>query len=90
MLSKCANPECEMPFDYRQGRFFRFHKEQNAGEAPVNHHSVQHFWLCGACTKNYTLAYRRSEGVVMQIRAREPEVEPERAEPMAPRLIATA
>lgn len=90
MVSKCANPECETPFNYRQGRLLRFQKENNAGEPSENHHPLQHFWLCEACTKQYTLAYRRGEGVVMQIRLREPEVEPKRAVPMEPRLIAIA
>ena len=90
-LSKCANPECEAPFDYRQGRILRFHKEQHrAGEPAANRHSVQHFWLCEACAKQYTLTYRPGEGVVMQIRSREPELDPKRAVPMEPRLIATA
>jgi hypothetical protein len=26
MFSECANPDCKKPFDYREGRFFRFRK----------------------------------------------------------------
>lgn len=43
MLSKCANPDCGMPFDYRQGQFFRFHKNPEEGGPEANTHSVQHF-----------------------------------------------
>jgi hypothetical protein len=49
MLSACANPDCQVPFDYRRGKLFRFHKEHLVSEKPPNTHSVQHFWLCGVC-----------------------------------------
>jgi hypothetical protein len=28
MFSVCANPNCQAPFDYPQGRLFRFRKDQ--------------------------------------------------------------
>jgi hypothetical protein len=49
MLDQCANPECSIPFDYRQGLFFRFRRTRAANRAPANTHNVQHFWLCGRC-----------------------------------------
>jgi hypothetical protein len=66
MVSACANPECQAPFDYRQGQFFRFHKGHPAGEEPLNTHSVQHFWLCGVCCRAYTLEYRHGSGVLIK------------------------
>lgn len=68
MFSMCANPDCEMPFDYGQGRFFRFHKSQAAGEQAANTHSVQHFWLCGQCCREFALEYRDGSGVLIKNR----------------------
>jgi hypothetical protein len=68
MFSVCANPDCQAPFDYRQGRLFRFHKDNPAGERAPNTHSVQHFWLCGVCCGAYTLEYRDGYGVLIKDR----------------------
>ena len=68
MFSVCANRDCEVPFDYRQGRLFRFHKEHPVDEKPPNTHSVQHFWLCGVCYDVYTLEYRDGCGVLLKNR----------------------
>jgi len=65
MFSRCANPDCGVSFDYRQGQLFRFHKAYAPHEPPPNTHSVQHFWLCGACSCQYTLEYREDRGVLM-------------------------
>lgn len=35
MISKCADPDCAIPLDYRQGRFFRFHKSHPEGAGPA-------------------------------------------------------
>jgi hypothetical protein len=67
MISKCANPDCAIPLDYRQGRFFRFHKSYPEGAGPANPHSVQHFWLCECCSGIYTLECRSSAGVVIKL-----------------------
>jgi hypothetical protein len=56
-----------MAFDYRQGGFFRFHKNHAPDEPPPNTHSVQHFWLCGACSLRYTLEYREDQGVILHV-----------------------
>ena len=69
MFSTCANPDRKKGFDYREGRLFRFHKAHRASEAPPNTHSVQHFWLCGKCSEEYTLAYEGLRGVVIRYRA---------------------
>lgn len=69
MISFCANPACQIAFDYRQGQFFRFHKAYRSGEKPPNTHSVQHFWLCGKCSGKYTLLYSEERGVLLQDRS---------------------
>ena len=68
MFSACANPECRAPFDYHEGRFFRFHKAHSREDAPANTHSVQHFWLCGNCSGTYMLDYQDGWGVRMSRR----------------------
>lgn len=61
MTSKCSNPDCQAPFDYRFGRFFRFHQRHAASEGPANSHSVCHYWLCRRCSESYTLEERAKE-----------------------------
>jgi hypothetical protein len=71
MLSKCANPSCSTPLVYlREGKVFRMENPSQAereAEAqaskprPVNR--VEHFWLCGPCSADLTLAYDRHHGV---------------------------
>jgi hypothetical protein len=68
MFSMCANPDCQAPFDYQQGRLFRFQKHHQVGEKPLNTHSVQHFWLCGVCCGTYTLEYWDGRGVLIKCR----------------------
>jgi len=65
MFSRCANPDCGVSFNYREGRLFRFHKNHAPHEPRPNTHSVQHFWLCGACSCQYTLEYREDSGVLI-------------------------
>ena len=68
MLDKCANSECSMPFDYKQGRYFRFRRACAVNETPANTHSVHHFWMCGRCVETYTLQYNKEHGVVLSLR----------------------
>ena len=68
MLDKCANSECSKPFDYKQGRFFRFRRVCAANEAPANAHSVQHFWMCDRCAETHTLRYHRELGGGVSLR----------------------
>lgn len=68
MFSKCANPDCGVPFDYGHGQIFRFRKYHSADEAPPNTHSVQHFWLCASCCEEFTLQYSEKEGVLLRNR----------------------
>ena len=70
MLSKCANPACSTPFQYlRDGRLFQIDVEQTeqtgmhlVGKRPPR--KLEHFWLCGACCQEMTLAYQRGKGVI--------------------------
>jgi hypothetical protein len=59
MLSKCANPSCQMEFKYfRSGRLFEF----NVGPGccyntlpPQKGTSRELFWLCEECSRALTL-----------------------------------
>ena len=70
MTSKCANPDCHQPFDYRKGEFFRFHKQRNSGDGSPNSHSVQHFWLCENCRARFTMEYWKDRGVLLRLRSK--------------------
>lgn len=54
---KCANRQCSTPFHYQEGRLYRFHRSPKDAGSPPNTHSVEHFWLCNACSRSYTLEY---------------------------------
>lgn len=71
MISECANPDCLALFDYKQGRFFRFHIRHAPDEPPRNTHSVQHFWLCQRCSETYILI-ERGDGVSLSERLTHP------------------
>ncbi len=50
MLTKCANPACDEPFRYlRDGRIFRVERVADNDARPG--HNVEHFWLCGKCSR---------------------------------------
>jgi hypothetical protein len=67
MFSECANPNCRAAFDYRQGRFYRFHKPHLDDAQLENTHRVVHFWLCGRCAESYSLDYSESTGAVIRV-----------------------
>jgi len=65
MFPHCANPDCTASFgNFREGLFFRFRRAQLPTEKPVNHHSVEHFWLCKDCSEEYTLEYRDNRSIL--------------------------
>jgi len=84
MLSNCANPDCGAAFDYGHGRFFRFRQSLPDSASARNSHAVQHYWLCDACSKTYTLDYRAAIGVLLSPRLGVP------SESYIPLLIAEA
>ena len=51
---KCCNPECQAPFDYREGRLIRLSKSSSYGDPSGKQSSVRHFWLCRKCAPLYT------------------------------------
>lgn len=71
MLSKCANPSCSTQLVYlREGKVFMMeHSSQpeaapdEQGSRPKGVKRVEHFWLCGPCSANLTLASDGNHGV---------------------------
>jgi len=72
MLAKCANPTCSTPLVYlREGKIFMVEapKAQKSPDddrvvaMPKAANRVEHFWLCGPCSAQMTLAYDRQHGV---------------------------
>jgi len=41
MFEKCLNPDCDLPFDYREGRLIRFCSTK--AKSPAERHRVEHF-----------------------------------------------
>ena len=75
MFAKCSNPQCGAPFDYREGQLIRFCKSLLDDQSPADQHRVEHFWLCGSCSRLYVFEYRLAEGMKIKLRAREPREE---------------
>ena len=71
MLEKCSNPDCDLPFDYREGRLIRFCPTDT--ESPGQCRCVEHFWLCGKCSERYVFAYERGAGMKIRLRVTKPQ-----------------
>jgi hypothetical protein len=80
MFAKCSNPDCGLPFDYREGRLIRFRSLDT--KPPSEHHYVEHFWLCGRCSELYVFEYESGAG--MRIRRRVTEFQKTAALSFAP------
>jgi hypothetical protein len=67
MLAKCANPSCSTELVYlREGKIFMVEapaQAQKSEPSPKPLNRVEHFWLCGPCAAQLTLAYDRRSGV---------------------------
>jgi hypothetical protein len=81
MLSKCANPSCNAPFQYlREGRLFKFDQEQLVHTGPQAVTSkkpvrrVEHFWLCADCATRMTVVWDKTKGVFVSPLRRFPVV----------------
>ncbi len=51
MFSQCANPDCRRELHYlRDGKIYQFVLSTRAGGK-----RLEHFWLCGECSKTMIL-----------------------------------
>ena len=75
MLSKCANPECSTTLHYlRDGKIFKIEVSSSesdkkqpylvSGSKPSKR--VEHFWLCGPCSRWLTLRIEEERGVITE------------------------
>lgn len=63
MVNHCANPVCHKPLHYlREGKVFLFSRKQSAATDSALP-PLEHFWLCGRCAKEWTLALDAMEKV---------------------------
>jgi hypothetical protein len=69
MFERCFNPDCGLPFDYREGRLIRFCPTDSGSRA--ERHGVEHFWLCGKCSKRYVFVHQGGAGVKIELRFEE-------------------
>ena len=70
MLHKCANPACTIPFrSLREGKLFlaeTLPSDANSG-FDGNRRKLrrrEHFWLCDACSYNFTLRFDPTHGML--------------------------
>jgi len=69
----CRNPECSAPFNFRQGRLFRFYSNHPTGNATsVNQYFLKHLWLCKQCTEIYALEYQEGTALLIPLAASRP------------------
>jgi hypothetical protein len=53
MVSQCANPDCRRELRYlRDGKIYAFAVSTGNGSE-----SLEHFWLCGECSKSMRLTW---------------------------------
>lgn len=80
MISKCANPKCEVEFHYlRGGRLYRFDVRRpkapcpdlpNAILAQNLSNTTVYFWLCEKCSQVNTVEFSLTKGMKVQPIAR--------------------
>jgi hypothetical protein len=68
MIKKCCNPECDTPFDYREGRLIRVSRTPSNGQSSMCQSFILHFWLCGNCTEQYVLDHDSEMNVKIEPR----------------------
>jgi hypothetical protein len=66
MVSYCANSDCGKPLHYfRDGKVFVFEVQpRGAGEKMSGH--LEHFWLCGECSRSKTPVHEAA-GIVKAV-----------------------
>ena len=69
MFEKCLNPDCGLPFDYREGRLIRVSSPDV--KSPAGPIRIEHFWLCGKCSERYVFPHEREAGMKVRLRVGE-------------------
>jgi hypothetical protein len=76
MFANCSNSECGVPFDYREGQLIRHCKPPSEGKSSADYHCVEHFWLCGSCSRFYVFENERGSGMKIKLRISELKKKP--------------
>jgi hypothetical protein len=71
MFAKCSNVDCGAPFDYREGQLIRSCGSPLNRQSPADQYYVEHFWLCGSCSKLYVFEYQLGAAVKIKLRVTE-------------------
>ncbi len=71
MLSHCANPNCKKPLHYlREGKVFLFSRKNSSKQNSKPFQLLEHYWLCGECSRDWTLTMDGEHGVQLSERRR--------------------
>lgn len=71
MVSHCANPNCQKPLHYLQeGKIFLFSRKNSSKQTSKTFQLLEHYWLCGACAREWTLTMDGEQGVQLAERNR--------------------
>jgi hypothetical protein len=71
MVSNCANPNCKKPLHYlREGKVFLFSRKNSSKQNSKTLQVMEHYWLCGKCANEWTLAMDAEHGVQLLERKR--------------------
>ncbi len=66
MVNHCANPVCHKPLHYlREGKVFLFSPTTGQEDGSKRPHKLEHYWLCGICVKEWTLAMDGKKGITL-------------------------
>lgn len=66
MVDRCANPNCSKRLHYlRKGRIFTFEIPDLRGPVIISRiaRRLEHFWLCGECSRTFVLVQIPEMGV---------------------------
>jgi hypothetical protein len=75
MVSKCANPACNVPFLYfHQGKLFRrenslAHHRANGNGSKKAMRRVEFYWLCNDCADKMTVTFDEGPDILLRPRA---------------------
>lgn len=65
MVNQCANPDCKRELHYlREGRIYLFALSTSTGTR-----QIEHFWLCGRCSRSMVLMCRNFSDVQIKLRS---------------------
>jgi hypothetical protein len=72
VVSHCANSSCQKPLHYlREGRIFLISRKRSSDSDSKLPYRLEHFWLCGTCSKEWTIAADGTDQIkLMEIKRR--------------------